>query len=120
MSQVNVGTTQLNTLTSGGSTISIPKNITVSGNINFTGDLLQNGVLFETLPSQSPKTAGGILMSDGMNAFWGTTLAAEGDVGGNNNFGYYNSYPTTTTGAGGQNPTVASVSFRLGFIRVKS
>ena len=62
MSQVNVGTTQLNTLTSGGATISIPKNISVSGNINFTGDLLQNGVLFETLPSQSPKTAGGILM----------------------------------------------------------
>ena len=48
MSQVNVGTTQLNTLTSGGATISVPKNISVSVNINFTGDLLQNGVLFET------------------------------------------------------------------------
>lgn len=108
MSQVNVGTTQLNTLTSGGSTISIPKNITVSGNINFTGDLLQNGVLFETLPSQSPKTAGSILISDGKNAFWGTALAVEGDVGGGNNFGYYNSYPSTTTGAGGQNPVVGS------------
>ena len=93
MSQVNVGTTQLNTLTSGGSTISIPKNITVSGNINFTGDLLQNGVLFETLPSHNPKTAGAILMSDGKNAFWGTALATEGDVGGNNNFGFgYNDY----------------------------
>ena len=69
---------------------------------------MQNGVLFETLPSQSPKTAGSILISDGKNAFWGTALAVEGDVGGGNNFGYYNSYPSTTTGAGGQNPVVGS------------
>ena len=97
MSQLNSGTAQVNTLTTSGSTISIPKNISVTGDINFTGTLLQNGVAFETLPTQSPKTAGGILMSDGENAFWGTTLAEEGDVGGNNNFGYYNSSPSTTT-----------------------
>ena len=75
MSQLNAATSQVNTLTSSGSTISIPKNISVTGNINFTGDLLQNGVLFETLPTQSPKTAGGILMSDGANAFWGSAVA---------------------------------------------
>ena len=42
MSQLNAATTQVNTLTSGGSTVSIPKNIDVTGNINFTGNLLQN------------------------------------------------------------------------------
>ena len=48
MSQLNSGTAQVNTLTTSGSTISIPKNISVTGDINFTGTLLQNGVAFET------------------------------------------------------------------------
>ena len=51
MSQLNSGTAQVNTLTTSGSTISIPKNISVTGDINFTGTLLQNGVAFETLPT---------------------------------------------------------------------
>ena len=108
MSQVNAGTAQVNTLTSSGSTVTIPKNVQVNGNIDFTGTLYQNGTPFETLPSQSPHTAGGILMSDGKNAFWGTAVAQEGTTGGANYFGDYNSYPTTTTGAGGQNPWINS------------
>ena len=115
MSQLNAATTQVNTLTSGGSTVSIPKNIDVTGNINFTGDLLQNGVLFETLPAQSPKTSGGILMSDGANAFWGTAVGAESSQAafqgsyGNNNFGPYN---TDTGGVNAQNPSVSSANYR--------
>ena len=54
------------------------------------------------------KTAGAILMSNGTEAFWGTAMGEEGSTGGNNNFGLYNSYPTTTTGAGGQNPKIDS------------
>lgn len=45
--------------------------LVVSGDINFTGDLYQNGTVFETLPSQSnPDTKGAILRSDGENAYW--------------------------------------------------
>jgi hypothetical protein len=45
--------------------------LVVSGDINFTGDLYQNGTVFETLPSQSnPDTRGAILRSDGENAYW--------------------------------------------------
>ena len=36
MSQLNAATTQVNTVTSSGSTVAIPKNIDVTGNINFT------------------------------------------------------------------------------------
>jgi hypothetical protein len=43
MSQVTASSVITNTLTSGGNTISIPKNVTVSGNIDFAGNLLQNG-----------------------------------------------------------------------------
>ena len=42
MSQVNAGTAQVNTLTSSGSTVTIPKNVQVNGNIDFTGTLYQN------------------------------------------------------------------------------
>ena len=114
MSQLNAATTQVNTVTSSGSTVAIPKNIDVTGNINFTGNLLQNGVLFETLPSQSPKTAGGILMSDGTNAFWGTAAASESSQAafqgsyGTNNFG---PYQTDTGSANAQNPTVSSGNY---------
>lgn len=46
-------------------------NLNVGGSINFTGDLYQNGTIFETLPSQSnPGTRGAILRSDGENAYW--------------------------------------------------
>ena len=45
--------------------------LVVSGDINFTGSLYQNGTIFETLPSQSnPGTRGAILRSDGANAYW--------------------------------------------------
>ena len=115
MSQLNAATSQVNTLTSGGSTISIPKNISVTGNINFTGDLLQNGVLFVTLPSQSPKTAGGLLMSDGANAFWGSAVASESSQAafqnsyGTNNFG---PYQTDTGSVNAQNPSVSSGNYK--------
>ena len=115
MSQLNAATSQVNTLTSSGSTISIPKNISVTGNINFTGDLLQNGVLFETLPTQSPKTAGGILMSDGANAFWGSAVADESTQAafqnsyGTNQFG---PYKTDTGSVNAQNPSVSSGNYK--------
>ena len=45
--------------------------LNVGGNINFTGDLYQNGAVFKTLPDQSePGTRGAILRSDGTNAYW--------------------------------------------------
>ena len=115
MSQVTTTTVQTNTVTSSGGTVSIPKNVDVTGNINFTGNLLQNGVLFETLPTQSPDTAGAILMSDGTNAFWSGAVSAEAagsfsprGGSGNNPFGIYQATPTTTTGAGSQNPVISS------------
>ena len=118
MSQVTTTTVQLNTVTSGGSTVSIPKNVDVTGNINFTGNLLQNGVPFETLPPQSPNTAGAILMSDGTQAFWGNAVAAEATgtgtfIGGSGNtpFGIYQATPDTTTAAGGQNPSISAANY---------
>ena len=70
MSQVTATTVQTNTITSGGTTVSIPKNVAVTGNIDFTGNLLQNGLPFASLPSQNVRTSGATLMSDGNSAFW--------------------------------------------------
>jgi len=70
MSQVTASSVITNTLTSGGNTISIPKNVTVSGNIDFAGNLLQNGAPFASLPPQNFRTSGAMLMSDGGSAFW--------------------------------------------------
>lgn len=46
--------------------------LNVSGSINFTGTLYQNGSPFVTLPAQSASTIGAALRSDGTNAFWDT------------------------------------------------
>lgn len=130
MSQVTTTTVQANTLTSGGTTVAIPKNVDVTGNINFTGQLLQNGQPFAAIPNQSPATAGSVLMSDGQNAFWANAVPNESvgagaywatqptgpNTGGSlttfsNEFGTYRSTPSTTTLAGGQNPTISSAYY---------
>tara|TARA_B100000902_G_scaffold126880_2_gene126328 strand:- start:6001 stop:8001 length:2001 start_codon:yes stop_codon:yes gene_type:complete len=56
----------INTTTDVGSTYKL----VVGGDINFTGELYQNGTIFETLPPQSAATIGAALRSDGTNAFW--------------------------------------------------
>lgn len=102
MSQVSASTVQTNTLTSGGTTVSIPKNVTVTGNIDFTGNLLKNGAPFASLPEQTFRTAGAMLMSDGGTAFWaypGETLASD-----------QMPFGAATTGSGvinGRNPTTS-------------
>jgi len=58
----------INTTTGVGSTYKL----VVGGDINFTGELYQNGTIFETLPPQSATTIGAALRSDGTNAFWDT------------------------------------------------
>ena len=73
MSQLNAATTQVNTVTSSGSTVAIPKNIDVTGNINFTGDLLQNGVLFETLLNNSMVSKAWGEGGGGLAIFFGTS-----------------------------------------------
>lgn len=70
MSQLTATTVLTNTITSGGTTVAIPKNVAVTGNIDFTGSLLQNGLPFASLPTQNVRTAGATLMSDGNSAFW--------------------------------------------------
>jgi hypothetical protein len=102
MSQVTASSVITNTLTSGGNTISIPKNVTVSGNIDFAGNLLQNGAPFASLPPQNFRTSGAMLMSDGGSAFW----AYPGETATNHQM----PDSLATTGAGtrnGANPTTS-------------
>jgi hypothetical protein len=57
----------INTETGVGSTYKL----VVGGDINFTGDLYQNGSVFKTLPDQSNTgTRGAVLRSDGESAYW--------------------------------------------------
>jgi hypothetical protein len=103
MSQVTASSVITNTLTSGGNTISIPKNVTVSGNIDFAGNLLQNGAPFASLPPQNFRTSGAMLMSDGGNAFWAYP--------GETETAHQMPDSLATTGAGvfnGRNPTVSA------------
>ena len=57
----------------GGATFS--GSVNVSGNIDFTGSLLQNGSPFVTLPTQDATNLGSVLRSGGNtgNAYWDTT-----------------------------------------------
>ena len=49
-------------------------NVAVTGNIDFSGDLLQNGSPFVTLPTQDASNLGSVLRSGGTsgNAYWDT------------------------------------------------
>ena len=50
-------------------------NVGVTGNIDFTGQLLQNGSPFVTLPTQTAANLGAVLRSGGTSgtAYWDTT-----------------------------------------------
>ena len=58
--------------------------IDVTGNINFTGDLLQNGSPFVTLPVQNADNLGAVLRSGGTTeqAYWDTTGEGASGVAG--------------------------------------
>ena len=56
---------------SGTGTLTSNNSISVTGDINFSGSLLQNGYPFVTLPTQTDATRGAYLVSDGnTGAFW--------------------------------------------------
>ena len=66
----------------GSGTVSFPTggasfggNVTVSGDVNFTGNLLQNGSPFVTLPVQNADNLGAVLRSGGTSgtAYWDTS-----------------------------------------------
>ena len=56
-------TDNLSTL-SGTGAVNFLQSVDISGNIDFTGNLLQNGQPFVTLPEQSIETMGAMLASD--------------------------------------------------------
>ena len=79
-------------VTNGGSgTVSFPTggasfggNVTVSGDVNFTGNLLQNGSPFVTLPVQNADNLGAVLRSGGTSgtAYWDTSGEVASGVSG--------------------------------------
>ena len=62
-------TDNLSTL-SGTGAVNFLQGANIQGNIDFTGNLLQNGQPFVTLPEQSIETMGAMLASDGVTAYW--------------------------------------------------
>lgn len=54
----------------GTGSIDIDVGTNITGDINFTGSLLRNGLPFASLPTQTIETIGSVLMSDGQSAFW--------------------------------------------------
>lgn len=63
--------TDITTLTGTGS-VNIEVGLGVTGDLNFSGNLLKNGLPFASLPEQSVQTMGAMLMSDGQSVFLGT------------------------------------------------
>jgi hypothetical protein len=61
--------TNITNLTGTGS-IDIEVGANITGDINFTGSLLKNGLPFASLPEQSLETIGSFLVSDGQSAYW--------------------------------------------------
>ena len=99
-------TDNLSTL-SGTGQINILQSASVSGNINFTGNLLQNGQPFVTLPEQSIQTMGAMLCSDGVTAYWAHPNTFEDNAGNN-------AMPpgdANTTGINLQNPVTPSSGY---------
>ena len=75
----------------GSGTVSFPTggasfggNVTVSGDVNFTGNLLQNGSPFVTLPVQNADNLGAVLRSGGTSgtAYWDTSGEGASGVAG--------------------------------------
>ena len=102
-------TDNLSTL-SGTGEINVLQSLGVNGSIDFTGNLLQNGQPFVTLPEQSIETMGAMLASDGVTAYWAHPNTFENNLGSTN-------MPPTDADTGGinlQNPTVPN-SGRLPF-----
>ena len=101
-------TDNLSTL-SGTGEINVLQSLGVNGSIDFTGNLLQNGQPFVTLPEQSIETMGAMLASDGVTAYWAHPNTFENNAGSTN-------MPPTDADTGGinlQNPTVQIVDVYL-------
>ena len=54
---------------SGTGAVNITQRLGIQGNIDFTGNLLQNGQPFVTLQEQSIETMGAMIASDGITAY---------------------------------------------------
>ena len=76
-------TDNISTLSGTGS-INIAQSLGIQGNIDFTGNLLQNGQPFVTLPEQSIETMGAMLASDGITAYWAHPNTFENNAGSTN------------------------------------
>jgi hypothetical protein len=93
--------TDITTITGTGE-VNIEVGLGVSGDLNFTGSLLKNGLPFASLPDQSVSTMGAMLMSDGQSAFWAHPTTFE-------DTGTSTAFPGGTADTGGinlQNPVV--------------
>ena len=92
---------------SGTGAVNINQSLGIQGNIDFTGNLLQNGQPFVTLPEQSIETMGAMLASDGITAYWAHPNTFENNAGSTN-------MPPTDADTGGinlQNPVTPTSGY---------